>query len=61
MFVVGLVVGRHLDEHALFDVGVKECRLHVQRVHLEVKLRRDCEHHADALEPGANKLMARVD
>ena len=28
-FVVGLVAGRHFDEHVLFDVGFEECCLRV--------------------------------
>ena len=50
-FAVGLLTGRHVDEHVLFGVGVEECDLYVQHVHLVVQLRRDYEHHADALEP----------
>ena len=49
--MVGLVAVRHLNEHALFDVGVEELCLHFQHVHLVVQLHRDYEHHADALEP----------
>ena len=45
------LTGRHVDEHVLFDVGVDEFGLYVQHAHLIVQLRRDPEHHADALEP----------
>ena len=39
-----------MDEHVLFDVGVEEYGMYVQHVHLVVQLRRDCEHHPDAVE-----------
>ena len=53
-FIVGLVAGRHLDD-------VEECRLHVQHVQLVGQLHHDCEHHADALESGANDLVSHGD
>ena len=60
-YIVGLVAGRHLDEHVLLNVGVEECRLHVQHVQLVGQLHHDCEHHADALESGANDLVSHGD
>ena len=61
-FVVSLVGWRHLDEHVLFDVGVEECRLHVQHLHLVVQLRRGCEHHEEVMEPAhGNEGAAAVD
>ena len=63
-FGVCLVAGHHLDAHVFFDVGFGKCHLYVQHVRLVVQLRRDCEHHADALEPvdgseGATAVDAR--
>ena len=60
-FIDGLVAGRHLDEHVLLNVGVEECRLHVQHVQLVGQLHHDCEHHADAKESGANDLVSHGD
>ena len=60
-FIVGLVAGRHLNEHVLLNVGVEECRLYVQHAQLVGQLHHDSEHHADALESGANDLVSHGD